>query len=111
MNLSKLFQVTPRQRERWQQQRAKGKKHFVIYRGILGWGGIMFVSMSALDYYSLFGWTLTFDSAYASKLVLNLILWPVAGLVWGIWVWESLERRMVDIDSSQTKSFPSNNPV
>jgi hypothetical protein len=59
----------------------KGKKHFVIYRGVLGWGGFMFIFMTALEYHTLFGWTLAFDLHFAFSLIVNLILVLVAR--WG----------------------------
>lgn len=46
-----------RQRKKWEKLRIKGKKKFVIYNGILGWGvptAILFtLAMTFLDSYSV----------------------------------------------------------
>lgn len=80
-----------RQREKWEKLRAKGKKKFVIYNGILGWGvptAILFsLAMTFLDSYSV-----QIDKEFFKLLIISIILFPFGGIFWGLWVWAWSEK-------------------
>ena len=72
---------------RWQIEsrkrvRAKGRRHYVIVRGILGFGGSMFVVMTAWDWRNQLGWRVGLI-----KIVIGLIIWSVVGYFFGDYVW------------------------
>ena len=76
-------------RKRWEKTRAKGKKHFVLWRGIVGFGGGMFVVITVSH-------TLLWPTPYHSvirEMVINLIVWPVSGFFWGLWMWSHLNEK------------------
>jgi hypothetical protein len=79
--------VFNRQRRRWERKRKHGKQSFLIYWGVLRWGGIMFILTNItnvltrhqkLDWHSVVG---------------LLIAASVAGYVWARCTWYVNERR------------------
>jgi hypothetical protein len=80
----------------WQRLRRKGAVHFVIVRGVLAWGGIMFLVFFALwDVIGLRPRTL----ASMEKVA---VLCAALGLLWGVSVWctnEFLFRRHRELQS------------
>src|SRR6266852_822400 len=100
MNLRSLFELTPQKREWWQRTRMKGQYHYVIYRWGLGWGGFMFIFMTAFSY--CLGNHQAFDS---DQVILGLILWPLAGLGAGVWTWHSTEKKMQDYEQAQNEAL------
>lgn len=67
------------EREAWQQTRAKGQMRFVLTNGV-AWALPMLLIMLYINQPFAGGWL--------SKAVLvHLLIWPVAGLVfaWGLW--------------------------
>jgi hypothetical protein len=79
--------VFNRQRQKWEKKRKNGRRSFLIYRGVLKWGGIMFVLTSltnALTRNKQFDWLFE---------VSMLIACPFAGYVWARCVWYVNERR------------------
>ena len=75
----------PKSIKKWEVMRAKGITRFILVRGVLGWGGIMFIlgllfrrQSSPLTVH----WILTF--AYTTA---------IAGVAFGWLVWVVLERK------------------
>lgn len=58
-----------------------GMWNFVLTRGLLLWGGLMFVIMTFFQWLSMGEY---FDS---SVIVFGIILWGVAGLIFGFVTW------------------------
>ncbi|QWU15322.1 hypothetical protein SAMN04487895_10814 [Paenibacillus sophorae] len=83
--------MNQKQRMKWEQLRSKGKKNFIIYKGILGWGiptAILFtLFMSFMENYSLI-----FDKSFVEFFIIAIILFPAGGIVFGLWVWNWTER-------------------
>jgi hypothetical protein len=80
--------MSPKQRDRWAKTRALGRRHFILVRGICCWGGSMLVCMTAFFYF------LDRDSTFGYWLWLSpaLLSCPLAGYIWGAWVWRSAEK-------------------
>ncbi len=72
-------------RQAWEKKRQQEKRLFAFRYGSLGWGGLMFIFITCLDvfdhHYKL-DWPLVFVS---------LIVWPLAGYGWGMWMWNWCE--------------------
>jgi hypothetical protein len=81
----KLCRCTPKSAAKWEKNRAKGKSHFVWLYGVLGWGFPMFVFMTAFNYHRN-------PNSLALTLIINTIVWPIAGYGWGAWMWAINER-------------------
>lgn len=67
------------QRAKWERTRSRGMWRFVLLYGVVLWGGLMIVAVSA---YSMI--TGTFVS---SNLKITVPVFLVAGLVFGLAVW------------------------
>jgi hypothetical protein len=73
----------------WEATRARGKWNFILGKGVLTWGGSMFVVMGvilpALSHS---------PTAFTPRgLLINALLWPIGGFLWGAIVWWLLERK------------------
>src|ERR1035437_6884283 len=93
--------VFNRQRKAWDKKRRYGKQSFILYRGVLRWGGIMFVLTmitNVLARHMKVEWPLVVSLLIAS---------PFAGYVWARCIWYVNERRysgaMKQQDSSTEK--------
>lgn len=71
-------------RQFWQKTKAKGKKSFVLRHGVLGWGGFMFIAMTAQQ-------LIRKPADYPFVIVLNLLIWPIGGYLFGNWMWRYYE--------------------
>ena len=74
-----------RMHQKWQRLRAHGFAHFVLVRGVLGWGGSMFLVFAVLS--------VVFAASFDAKLSLPDVLLRVGlpclvgGFGWGIVTW------------------------
>ena len=76
-----------RQRKAWEKKRRLGKRSFVVYRGVLRWGGIMFVLTMITN---VFARHMKLDW----RLVVSLLIaCSFAGYVWARCVWHVNENR------------------
>jgi hypothetical protein len=92
----KLFEphpLSPRQTERLQTIRAKGRKHYIFYRGILAYGMPVFLLTTLWAWYDDYGWHIPRQrgNLYAHVLV-RLIIWSAAGYIWGARMWRELPK-------------------
>jgi hypothetical protein len=74
-----------------QRLQAKLKRKWVM-RGILGWGLLMFVVMTGLDYRENPRF-FPHNTVGLAKIALSLMIWLTAGYFWGLWMWRSAKRR------------------
>ena len=73
-----------KQCDAWAKIRARGKQRFILLRGVLGWGSLMFVFMNAMDlfvHHRIDSWWLP----------ISLVFWIAAGYGVGISMWNSFE--------------------
>ncbi|HLX85152.1 MAG TPA: hypothetical protein VKR59_14725 [Terriglobales bacterium] len=86
---SKLKPPSETAKQLWQKTKAKGKKSFVLRIGVLGWGGFMFIAMTAQ---SLIGHPFQHQTVYyVSEIAINLLIWPLAGYFFGKRMWDFYE--------------------
>jgi len=83
--LEKFFKFTPKSAAKWEKNRSKGRTHFVWFRGVLGWGLPMFVIMTAFNLRRA-------PSSLTLTLIVNAIIWPIGGYIWGAWMWAASEK-------------------
>ncbi len=93
--------VFNRQRRKWEKKRKHGKQSFLIYRGVLKWGGTMFILT-------------TISNVLARHQKLNwhfevsmLIACPLAGYVWARCVWYLNEMHFRDAMKQQDSNKES----
>jgi len=81
-----LWTMREKDRKRWECTRAKGRRHFILVRSVLGWGlGTAFLFTALL-------WV---EGEPSSRLLPNLVasvvVFPLGGILWGSWMWSILE--------------------
>src|SRR5438045_2673572 len=81
--------MSPQARDRWAKTRSLGRRHFILVRGVCGWGGLTFIFMSTFSFFQHSG----FNPAFWMSVIVGLFICPLAGYTWGAWVWRSAEKR------------------
>jgi hypothetical protein len=79
--------VFNRQRRKWDKRRKYGKQSFILYWGVLKWGGIMFILSSITN---VLGRHRKLDWHFVVSM---LIACPLAGYVWARATWYLKEKR------------------
>jgi hypothetical protein len=77
-----------RSHEAWSKVRDKGIWRFVFIKGLLGYGGLMFVFTALLSPYIRH----STEMLSPDRLAMNAAIWAVAGLAWGAITWHVCER-------------------
>jgi hypothetical protein len=80
-----------RQFKKWEEIRKKGKKKFILHHGVIGWGlpcGVLFPFVSSF----LENSSVRFDQSFFSLLAASLVLFPLVGILFGLWIWHGLEQ-------------------
>ncbi len=101
-------QWTPKQVERWQATRAKGKRHFVWWRGVVFFGGFMFVFMFLWQYLSSYFVGGGRAPALIISIPIGIVMWPIAGWWWGTMLWNWTEQSYVQYLRSHNLKADSN---
>jgi hypothetical protein len=79
--------VHNRQRRKWEKTRRNGRGSFIYYRGVLKWGGIMFVLTMITN-------VLARHMKVEWQLVVSLLIaCPFAGYIWARCIWHVNEIR------------------
>src|SRR5215469_4618213 len=95
MTLSKSTALSPEQLQRLEKIRAKGRSHYILYTGMLGWGLPVFAITSIWSWHDRYGWQIPPNEALHNYLVLlpvKLVIWLVAGYLFCEIMWN----RMMD---------------
>jgi hypothetical protein len=94
MKLGSLFEPDPARRERrLQRVKARGKKRFIIWVGVVRWGGLMFVVTTAPTLFTETPFRLAIG-----LVVLKLVIWPLGGYFWGLYMWNICEKQFSGTD-------------
>lgn len=71
-----------KQRARWLQVRAKGRWHFILWRGVVGWGLLTAILFSILV-------SVTNENiGFIEVLLIAAIAFPIGGFFWGLAMWQ-----------------------
>jgi|CZKF01.1.fsa_nt_gi hypothetical protein len=84
-----------RQHKAWEKKRRHGKRSFIVYHGVLRWGGIMFVLTTITNVFTHHGkpdWIFEISA---------LIACPFAGYLWAWGMWNVNERRFQGVRKQQ----------
>jgi len=95
MSLFKSGAPSPKQRERLEKIRARGRKHFILYTGVMTWGMSVFLLTSIWAWYDSNGWQIPSGRILSHDLIMifvNLAIWLTAGYFYGASMW----RRIID---------------
>lgn len=94
---------TEAKRERWLRMKAGGKRRFVLRLGVLQWGGLMFLGMTAGDLIRKPPFPRQ-PIDYIVEIAIGLMVWPFAGLLFGLAMWSFYESYFSDANSGHPKS-------
>jgi hypothetical protein len=95
------FAVFNRQRKAWEKKRRHGKRSFILYRGVLRWGGIMFVLTMITN-------VVVRHMKVDWQLVVSLLIaCPFAGYLWARCIWHVNENRFQGAGNQQNSSKES----
>jgi len=83
---------------RWPAIRAKGRTHFILVRGVLAWGGMMFIAGLVAV------WLMHAPStrALSGYVAIAALLCVLGGLLWGAVTWHLNEKIFRSLPSSQS---------
>jgi hypothetical protein len=91
-----------RRRLRWLKTRQRGMLEFVLTRGVLGFGGLCFTiaiaAQIAADHST--------RNLSPGRLVLMVVIWCVAGVFWGVWLWRWLDERSREVIDNELPTSP-----
>lgn len=73
-------------RDRQNRILAKGRTHFVLWRGVIGWG-----ITTALGFSLIMGWGQPLKDALP-MLLISLTVFPIVGFFWGSLMWRWFEK-------------------
>lgn len=90
MNLFKPAVLSPKQIEFRKRIRAKGRKHYIFYTGILGWGMSVFLLTTLWTLYDKYGWHVPPRGDLYFYILIGLPVWTVGGYFWGAYMWKML---------------------
>jgi hypothetical protein len=98
--MSKSFRsaMRSRQRKKWEKRRRLGKRSFIVRRGVLRWGSIMFVLTTITN-------ALTCHGKMDWRLEISLLIaCPIGGYVWAWGIWHLNEMRFPRARKQQDSS-------
>jgi hypothetical protein len=99
MNLFKPTALSQEQIERRKRIQAQGRKHYILYHGVLGWGESMFILSTLWDWHDKFGWHLP---APKPELFLDvsfgLLVCSITGYFWGAYMWRKMNEKSIPQD-------------
>ena len=75
-----------KKRQAWEKMRQQGKRSYILRRGVLRWGGFMFVLTTCTDIF------VRHFPPHLRLMVVGLIVWPLTGYAWGLAMWIMHER-------------------
>lgn len=91
----------PKDLQRWEKTRQRGKWKFILFNGVLCWGAPMFFVMT-------FVLNRGGDKAATPGLIaISALIWTLGGMLFGLTIWTISERRYQKFLATQTKENPS----
>jgi len=87
MNLFKPAALSPKQIERRERVRAKGRQYFIFTRGILGWGIPVFLVTTLWRWYD-HGWHVPSYGELYFEMFFELVIWTGGGYWFGARMWK-----------------------
>ena len=90
---SKLFELPPSQLRNWEKIRVKGKSHFILYRGVLGWGLYMFVVLTIFNHLQAVDFQFSELKSISLQIVfINFFICIIGGFFFGRLTWSASEK-------------------
>ena len=91
LDLRRLAFPTTGSLKRWEGQRTKGFLRFIFFKGVLLFGGLMYIAISVLFFVQKWG-TLPLVPNTGGGPLLGVVMFIAVGLAWGALTWLIAER-------------------
>lgn len=90
---------------KWSKIRQRGRGHYVLVSGGLGWGLWMFLAMALFPY--LFDFPVQVHGDRLGHLLMGAIIWPLGGVCFGFFTWHTNEKhyRMFGAQAGQSRTM------
>ena len=75
------------QKEKLKELIAMGKWNYVLTKGVLYWGGIMFLVFTMFSY-------LFYPDVWKELIIFNIVLWGIGGFLFGLLTWSSINKKL-----------------
>ncbi|HCY87638.1 MAG TPA: hypothetical protein DHV36_21065 [Desulfobacteraceae bacterium] len=75
---------------------SKGKLHYIIWNGVIGWGVLTAITFSLLQHF-------IGDKSFTEIIWISLTTFPIGGILWGLVMWPIINRKYRKISSDGTK--------
>ncbi|MCG7379085.1 hypothetical protein MH215_18895 [Paenibacillus sp. ACRSA] len=78
--------------EKWERQIKKGKLHYIIIHGVIGWGiptALIFTLIKVLFNDRPFA----LNNEFYKGLFINLVIFSLGGIWFGLWTWRAIKTR------------------
>ncbi len=79
--------MNKKQKEKLKEIIGGGKWNYVLTRGVVYFGGIMFF------FFILWQKFVLEEKIESSDIIFNFIIWAIAGLIFGLWTWSSINKK------------------
>ncbi len=89
MGRQPVVAVTEKKRRAWERLSKGGRLRYVILRGVLLFGGGMFLLTTLLSTFT----PSNIGSRPPMFFIIDGLVWCIAGYLWGTWTWHRFERR------------------
>ncbi|TDX52082.1 hypothetical protein [Orenia marismortui] len=82
------------EKRKWEQIKARGKLHYILIHGILGWGFITALAYLFFTFIIKYGFDLSLLSSkdFLQELAISLIVFPIVGILQSLFAWNKKER-------------------
>jgi hypothetical protein len=83
--------LSARQIQHRRKVHAKGRRHFVLFTGVLKFGGLMFIGTTLWEWHDHFSWRIPSVSPGLLIGILFILLVSIAtGYFWSLLMWDSI---------------------
>ena len=76
----------------WSSRRKRGKWHFVLFQGVLLWGGFMLFFSLGVFHYAHYGSMFSFEGLWWMRWTLGALIWAYVGFLYGRSQWSRNEQ-------------------
>jgi hypothetical protein len=93
--LDRFRYMNPKQMEKWENLRSKGRKSYVIIYGILFWGIPVSLTTEFITRITKYGFSLDIfnNDHFAWKIIIRTIVFIFAGIFFGLYMWDNMEKK------------------
>ena len=98
MNLFNPTEQSPEQTERRNRIRAKGRRHYIFYTGILRWGVPVFLVTTLWRWLDKYGWHVPPRGDLCFYVFIGLPIWTIGGYFLGAYMWKRVYEESIQDD-------------